>query len=96
MELWPQWIGTLQAHQPELKLHLELLQVAEDERVEAMRRALAHFAFGALATIFSAWLGVLEARRRLAAQVRRLRERYLLRTTCYLLLATEGPAPLEK
>ena len=32
MELWPQWIRTLQTHQPELKLHLGLLQIAEDEQ----------------------------------------------------------------
>ena len=32
MELWPQWIGALQTHQPELKLHLGLLQIAEDEQ----------------------------------------------------------------
>ena len=41
MELWPQWIGTLQAHQPELKLHLELLQVAEDERAAERMESLA-------------------------------------------------------
>ena len=32
MELWPQWIRALQTHQPELKLHLGLLQIAEDEQ----------------------------------------------------------------
>ena len=32
MELWPQWIETLQAHQPDLKLHPGLLQIAEDEQ----------------------------------------------------------------
>ena len=32
MELWPQWIETLQAHQPDLELHPGLLQIAEDER----------------------------------------------------------------
>lgn len=38
MELWPQWIEALQAHQPDLKLHQGLLQIAEDER-EAERMA---------------------------------------------------------
>ena len=41
MELWPQWIGALQAHQPELKLHLDLLQVAEDERAAERMELLA-------------------------------------------------------
>ena len=41
MELWPQWIGALQAHQPELKLHLGLLQVAEDERAAERMESLA-------------------------------------------------------
>ena len=41
MELWPQWIGALQAHQPELKLHLDLLQVAEDERAAERMESLA-------------------------------------------------------
>ena len=31
LELWPQWIETLQAHQPDLKLYPGLLQIAEDE-----------------------------------------------------------------
>ena len=41
MELWPQWIGALQAHQPKLKLHLDLLQVAEDERAAERMESLA-------------------------------------------------------
>ena len=41
MELWPQWIGALQAYQPELKLHLGLLQVAEDERAAERMESLA-------------------------------------------------------
>ena len=41
MELWPQWIETLQAHQPDLKLHPGLLQIAEDERAAERMEALA-------------------------------------------------------
>lgn len=41
MELWPQWIGRLQSHQPELKLHLGLLQIAEDERTAERMASLA-------------------------------------------------------
>ena len=41
MEPWPQWIGALQAHQPKLKLHLDLLQVAEDERAAERMESLA-------------------------------------------------------
>ena len=41
MELWPQWIETLQSHQPELKLHLGLLQIAEDERTAERMASLA-------------------------------------------------------
>lgn len=41
MELWPQWIGRLQSHQPELKLHLGLLQIAEDERMAERMASLA-------------------------------------------------------
>ena len=32
MELWPQWVRALKIHQPELKLHRGLLQIAEDEQ----------------------------------------------------------------
>ena len=32
MELWPQWVEALKIHQPELKLHRGLLQIAEDEQ----------------------------------------------------------------
>ena len=41
MELWPQWIEALQAHQPELKLHLGLLQIAEDARAAERMASLA-------------------------------------------------------
>ena len=41
MELWPQWIETLQAHQPDLKLHPGLLQIAEDEQAAERMEALA-------------------------------------------------------
>ncbi len=41
MELWPQWIKTLQAHQPDLKLHPGLLQIAEDERAAERMESLA-------------------------------------------------------
>jgi glycine/D-amino acid oxidase-like deaminating enzyme len=41
MELWPQWIETLQAHEPELKLHPGLLQIAEDERTAERMESLA-------------------------------------------------------
>ena len=41
MELWPQWIETLQAHQPELKLHPGLLQIAEDEQAAERMESLA-------------------------------------------------------
>ena len=41
MELWPQWIDKLQAHQPDLKLHQGLLQIAEDERAAERMEALA-------------------------------------------------------
>ena len=41
MELWPQWIETLQAHQPGLKLHQGLLQIAEDERAAERMASLA-------------------------------------------------------
>ena len=41
MELWPQWIETLQAHQPDLRLHQGLLQIAEDERAAEQMEALA-------------------------------------------------------
>ena len=41
MELWPQWIETLQTHQPDLKLHRGLLQIAEDERAADRMESLA-------------------------------------------------------
>ncbi|WP_250398864.1 FAD-dependent oxidoreductase [Synechococcus sp. MU1648] len=41
MELWPQWIETLQVHQPDLKLHLGLLQIPEDERTAERMASLA-------------------------------------------------------
>ena len=41
MELWPQWIETLQAHQPDLRLHSGLLQIAEDEQAAKRMEALA-------------------------------------------------------
>ena len=41
MELWPQWIEALQTHQPELKLHPGLLQIAEDERAAERMASLA-------------------------------------------------------
>ena len=41
MELWPQWIETLQAHQPDLKLHPGLLQIAEDEQAAERMESLA-------------------------------------------------------
>jgi glycine oxidase len=41
MELWPQWIETLQAHQPDLELHPGLLQIAEDERTAERMESLA-------------------------------------------------------
>jgi glycine oxidase len=41
MELWPQWIESLQAHQPDLKLHLGLLQIAEDEQAAERMKSLA-------------------------------------------------------
>ena len=41
MELWPQWIDKLQAHQPDLKIHPGLLQIAEDERAAERMEALA-------------------------------------------------------
>ena len=41
MELWPQWIEALQAHQPDLKLHPGLLQIAEDEQAAERMAALA-------------------------------------------------------
>ena len=41
MELWPQWVETLQAHQPDLELHPGLLQIAEDERTAERMESLA-------------------------------------------------------
>jgi len=41
MELWPQWIEALQAHQPDLKLHTGLLQIAEDQRAAERMASLA-------------------------------------------------------
>jgi glycine oxidase len=41
MELWPQWIESLQTHQPDLKLHLGLLQIAEDEQAAERMNSLA-------------------------------------------------------
>ena len=41
MELWPQWIETLQAHQPDLELHPGLLQIAENERTAERMESLA-------------------------------------------------------
>ena len=41
MELWPQWIETLQAHQPDPKLHPGLLQIAEDEQAAERMESLA-------------------------------------------------------
>ena len=41
MELWPQWIETLQAHQPDLKLHPGLLQIAENEQAADRMESLA-------------------------------------------------------
>ena len=41
MELWPQWIESLQAHQPDLKLHPGLLQIAEDEQAAERMESLA-------------------------------------------------------
>ncbi len=41
MELWPQWIESLQAHQPDLELHPGLLQIAEDERTAERMESLA-------------------------------------------------------
>ena len=41
MELWPQWIEALQAHQPELRLHCGLLQIAEDEQTAERMESLA-------------------------------------------------------
>ena len=41
MELWPKWIETLQAHQPDLELHPGLLQIAEDERTAERMESLA-------------------------------------------------------
>ena len=41
MELWPQWIEALQAHQPELRLHCGLLQIAEDEQAAERMASLA-------------------------------------------------------
>ena len=41
MELWPQWIETLQAHQPDLKLHPGLLQIAENEQAAERMESLA-------------------------------------------------------
>ncbi|MDA9740294.1 FAD-binding oxidoreductase [Synechococcus sp. AH-736-M20] len=41
MELWPQWIETLQAHQPDLKLYPGLLQIAEDEQAAERMESLA-------------------------------------------------------
>ena len=41
MELWPQWIETLQAHQPDLEIHPGLLQIAEDERTAERMESLA-------------------------------------------------------
>ena len=41
MELWPQWVEALQAHQPDLKLHQGLLQIAEDEQAAERMAALA-------------------------------------------------------
>ncbi|MEC7737441.1 MAG: FAD-dependent oxidoreductase [Cyanobacteriota bacterium] len=41
MQLWPQWIETLQAHQPDLKLHPGLLQIAEDEQAAERMESLA-------------------------------------------------------
>ncbi|MEC7652010.1 MAG: FAD-dependent oxidoreductase, partial [Cyanobacteriota bacterium] len=40
-ELWPHWIETLQAHQPDLKLHPGLLQIAEDEQAAERMESLA-------------------------------------------------------
>nr|WP_255487918.1 FAD-dependent oxidoreductase [Synechococcus sp. TAK9802] len=41
MELWPQWIETLQAHQPDLELHPGLLQIAKDERTAERMESIA-------------------------------------------------------
>ena len=41
IELWPQWIETLQAHQPDLKLHPGLLQIAENEQAAERMESLA-------------------------------------------------------
>ena len=41
MELWPQWIESLQTHQPDLKLHLGLLQIAKDEQAAERMKSLA-------------------------------------------------------
>ena len=41
IELWPHWIETLQAHQPDLKLHPGLLQIAEDEQAAERMESLA-------------------------------------------------------
>ncbi|QNJ01624.1 putative D-amino-acid dehydrogenase [Synechococcus sp. A15-62] len=41
MELWPQWIEMLQAHQPDLKLHPGLLQIARDEQAAERMESLA-------------------------------------------------------
>ena len=41
MELWPQWLAALQTHQPNLKLHLGLLQIAEDEQAAERMESLA-------------------------------------------------------
>ena len=41
IELWPQWIETLQAHQPDLNLHPGLLQIAEDEQAAERMESLA-------------------------------------------------------
>ena len=41
MELWPQWIESLQAHQPDLKLNPGLLQIAEDEQAAERMESLA-------------------------------------------------------
>ena len=41
MELWRQWIVPLQTHQPELELHIGLLQIAEDEQAAERMASLA-------------------------------------------------------
>ena len=41
IKLWPGWIQTLQIHEPELMLHVGLLQIADDEAAAARMAALA-------------------------------------------------------